>query len=100
MVAFVSVMVVVVWYFYRNGDLKFRFTKSPFDYDTRSLDQMSVTSVTSSEQPCHNLERNGSKLQIDEQVPTANISKVKQSGVKEFQNKNESISVNMNFGFD
>ena len=87
MVAFVSVTVVVVWYFYRNGDLKFRFTKSPFDYDTRSLDQMSVTSVTSSERPSHNLERKGSKLQIDEQFLQLTFRKLSKAEKKSFRTK-------------
>ena len=100
MVAFLSVMAVAVWYFYKNGDLKFRVTKSQSNYDTRSLDQMSVTSVTSSERLCHNLQRNGGTQQMDEQMPTANISKVKQSREREFQNEHELTSVNVNISFD
>ena len=100
MVTFVSVMAVAVRYFYKNGDLKFRVTKSQSDYHTHSLDQMSVTSVTSSERPCHNLQWNGSTQQRDEQMPAANIAKVKQSEERKFQNKNESTSVNVNISFD
>ena len=74
-VAFVVAVVIVVWYFHRRDDIQPRLSKSQFDYDIRSLDQMSVTSE---EQQRYNLQRQDGERQEKEQTPTVSSCNDKQ----------------------
>ena len=98
-VAYMVLAGFVVWYFYQKGDVNTRSAKSQFDYDTRSLDQMSVTSE---EQPRYGLQRQDSERRVNEQKPALNGRSAKQNGEPTgFQKPvNETIYENDNFGFD
>ena len=98
-VAYMVLAGLVVWHFYRKGDANTRSSKSQFDYDTRSLDQISVTSE---EQPRYNLQRQDSERRMNEQKSTLNSRNAERKGEPTgFQKPyNENIYENDNFGFD
>ena len=91
---------IVVGYFYRKVDVKSDPSKSQFDYDTRSLDQMSVKS----EQPHYNVQQQDSERKMKEQIglPSVNSQIASQNGESaEFHKpNNEAIYENDNFDFD
>ena len=90
-VTFVVFAAIVTWYFYRNGKIKLRSSKPEFNYDTRSLDRISVTSE---ELPKYNTQRRNSKLGVRELETAVNSPSATQngeSGPPKFETTNETV---------
>ena len=96
---FVVFAAIVIWYFYRNGKIKLRSSKPEINYDTRSLDRISVTLE---EQPRYDTQGRNSKLCVRDLETVVNSSSATQNGESrspKFETTNETVFAKDNSGF-